>query len=56
MAGGLDGVEIQASTVIASASSILLNPSWVEDALQGKPLSLHHADEANLACTEAPLP
>jgi hypothetical protein len=35
---------------------MLLNPKWVEDVRQGKPLPLYKSEEADIAYTETPLP
>jgi 2,4-dienoyl-CoA reductase-like NADH-dependent reductase (Old Yellow Enzyme family) len=42
--------------IALSAKSILLNPNWVEDVRQGKPMPLHKSEEANIAYGDDPLP
>jgi 2,4-dienoyl-CoA reductase-like NADH-dependent reductase (Old Yellow Enzyme family) len=42
--------------IALSAKSMLLNPDWVEDVRQGKPLPLYASKEADIAYTETPLP
>jgi len=42
--------------IALSAKSVLLNPNWVEEVRQGKPLPLYKSAEANIAYTETPLP
>jgi 2,4-dienoyl-CoA reductase-like NADH-dependent reductase (Old Yellow Enzyme family) len=42
--------------MVLSAKSMLLNPNWVEDVRQGKPLPLYKSVEADIAYTETPLP
>jgi 2,4-dienoyl-CoA reductase-like NADH-dependent reductase (Old Yellow Enzyme family) len=42
--------------IVLSAKSMLLNPNWVEDVRQGKPLPLYKSAEADIAYTETPLP
>jgi len=42
--------------LVLSAKSILLNPNWVGDVQDGKPLPLHSSEDANVAYTEEPLP
>ncbi|MDD2904557.1 MAG: hypothetical protein PHU44_19170 [Syntrophales bacterium] len=42
--------------IALSAKSILLNPDWVEDVRQGKPLRPYHSAEADIAYTTTPLP
>jgi 2,4-dienoyl-CoA reductase-like NADH-dependent reductase (Old Yellow Enzyme family) len=41
--------------IVLSAKSILLNPNWVEEVRQGKPLPLYRSAEADIAYTETPL-
>ncbi len=41
--------------IVLSAKSMLLNPNWVEEVRQGKPLPLYRAEEADVAYTETPL-
>jgi len=41
--------------LVLSAKSILLNPQWVEDVRNGKPLPARKSEEANIAYTDAPL-
>jgi 2,4-dienoyl-CoA reductase-like NADH-dependent reductase (Old Yellow Enzyme family) len=42
--------------IVLSAKSILLNPNWVEDVREGKPLPIRKSEEANIAYTTTPLP
>lgn len=42
--------------IVLSAKSMLLNPNWVEDVRQGKPLPLYRSADADIAYTETPLP
>lgn len=42
--------------IVLSAKSLLLNPDWVEDVRQGKPLRPYRSEEANIAYTTTPLP
>jgi 2,4-dienoyl-CoA reductase-like NADH-dependent reductase (Old Yellow Enzyme family) len=42
--------------IVLSAKSMLLNPDWVEDVRQGKPLPLYKSADANIAYTETALP
>ncbi len=42
--------------VVLSGKSLLLNPNWVEDVREGKPLVPRSSEEANIAYTETPLP
>ena len=47
---------IRDADIILSAKSILLNPDWVEDVRQGKPLRRYRSAEADIAYTTTPLP
>ena len=47
---------LQDADIALSAKSMLLNPNWVEDVRQGKPLPLYKSAEADIAYTESPLP
>jgi 2,4-dienoyl-CoA reductase-like NADH-dependent reductase (Old Yellow Enzyme family) len=47
---------LQDADIALSAKSMLLNPDWVEDVRQGKPLPLYKSQEADIAYTETPLP
>lgn len=47
---------LQDADIALSAKSMLLNPDWVEDVRQGKPLPLYASKEADIAYTETPLP
>ena len=47
---------IRDADIILSAKSTLLNPDWVEDVRQGKPLRPYNSAEADIAYTETPLP
>jgi len=47
---------LQHADLVLSAKSILLNPNWVADVQDGKPLPLHSSEDANVAYTEEPLP
>jgi 2,4-dienoyl-CoA reductase-like NADH-dependent reductase (Old Yellow Enzyme family) len=42
--------------IVLSAKSMLLNPDWVEDVRQGKPLRRYQSVEADIAYTATPLP
>ena len=42
--------------IALSAKSVLLNPNWVEEVRQGKPLPLYKSEEANIAYTDTLLP
>ena len=42
--------------IALSAKSMLLNPDWVEDVRQGKPLRPYRSQEADIAYTTTPLP
>jgi N-ethylmaleimide reductase len=42
--------------IVLSAKSMLLNPNWVEDVRQGKPLPCYRSADADVAYTETPLP
>jgi 2,4-dienoyl-CoA reductase-like NADH-dependent reductase (Old Yellow Enzyme family) len=42
--------------IILSAKSMLLNPNWVKDLQDGKPMEAFASDEANIAYTDTPLP
>lgn len=41
---------------ILSAKSLLLNPNWVADLQDGKPMEPYSSEEANVAYTDTPLP
>ena len=41
--------------IVLSAKSMLLNPNWIEDVRQGKPLPSYKSAEADIAYTETPL-
>ena len=47
---------LQDADLVLSAKSMLLNPNWVEDLRQGKPLPLYKSADADIAYTETPLP
>jgi len=47
---------LEDADLVLSAKSILLNPTWVADVQDGKPLLLHSSEDANVAYTEEPLP
>lgn len=42
--------------IALSAKSMLLNPNWVNDVRENKPLPLYRSEEANIAYTAEPLP
>ncbi len=42
--------------IVLAAKSMLLNPNWVEEVRQGRPLPLYKAEEADIAYTDTPLP
>ena len=42
--------------IALSAKSVLLNPNWVEEVRQGRPLRPYSSAEADIAYTETPLP
>jgi 2,4-dienoyl-CoA reductase-like NADH-dependent reductase (Old Yellow Enzyme family) len=42
--------------IALSAKSMLLNPNWVEEVRQGRPLRPYSSAEADIAYTETPLP
>lgn len=47
---------LQDADLVLSAKSMLLNPNWVEDVRQGKPLPLYKSKDADIAYTETHLP
>jgi len=47
---------LQDADIALSAKSMLLNPDWVEEVRQGKPLRAYKSAEADIAYTETPLP
>jgi 2,4-dienoyl-CoA reductase-like NADH-dependent reductase (Old Yellow Enzyme family) len=47
---------LQDADIALSAKSMLLNPNWVEEVRQGKPLPLYKSQEADIAYTDTPLP
>jgi len=47
---------IEDADIVLSAKSILLNPNWVADIRDEKPLSLHQSEDANIAYSAEPLP
>jgi 2,4-dienoyl-CoA reductase-like NADH-dependent reductase (Old Yellow Enzyme family) len=47
---------LQDADIALSAKSMLLNPNWVEEVRQGRPLPLYNSAEANIAYTDTPLP
>ncbi|WDP90013.1 MAG: NADH-dependent flavin oxidoreductase [Desulfobacter sp.] len=42
--------------LVLSGKSMLLNPNWVGDVRDGKPLKLYSSEEAGVAYTDTPLP
>ncbi len=42
--------------IVLSAKSMLLNPNWVADLKEGKPMKEYTSEEANIAYTDTPLP
>ena len=47
---------LEDADVVLSAKSILLNPNWVEDLREGKPMEAYPSEAANVAYTDEPLP
>lgn len=47
---------LEDADIILSAKSLLLNPDWVADLEDGKPMQPYSSEEANIAYTETPLP